>query len=68
MEIQNCVYYFLDVCFIRLDFTSFTIMGPADTQELTGGACATDVLTITVSSIFLFCAYSSHLLVMLAYA
>ena len=55
--IKKCKYkivsfIFLDVCFVRLDFTSFTIMGPADTQELTGGACATDVLTITVSSIY----------------
>ena len=29
----------LDVCWLRLDFESFTLQGVADTQELNGGVC-----------------------------
>ena len=38
-----------DVCAVRLDFDSFTTMGPATTEETTGGAC-TDSFVITGTS------------------
>ena len=38
-----------DICWLRLDFETFQTLGPSDTIETTGGACA-DTLTITVSS------------------
>ena len=38
-----------DVCSVRLDFESFTTVGPADTQELLGGVCM-DTFTATGSS------------------
>jgi len=37
------------VCSIRLDFESFTTLGPADTSETNGGKCQ-DTLTTTVST------------------
>ena len=39
---------FLEVCSVRLDFESFQIYGLADTNEMTGGACTNDKLTMTV--------------------
>jgi hypothetical protein len=33
---------------LRLDFETFTIIGPADTVETTGGKCASDTFKITV--------------------
>ncbi len=37
----------LDVSWLRLDFETFTLKGPADTVETSGGAC-TDKFTVTV--------------------
>ena len=38
------------VCFIRLDFETFTLAGPAATGEENGGLC-TDTFTATVREI-----------------
>lgn len=38
-----------DVCSLRLDFDTFTTLGPAGTGEVGGGACR-DTLTITATS------------------
>ena len=46
----NCTFLFLsEVCSVRLDFENFDIGGVANTEEKTGGECATDKLAITVS-------------------
>jgi hypothetical protein len=37
-----------DICWLRLDFESMTIAGPADTLETTGGTCK-DTFKIVVS-------------------
>ena len=38
--ILNFITFFItDVCWLRLDFESFTLQGVADTQELNGGVC-----------------------------
>ena len=42
-----------DICWIRLDFESFTILGPLDTIETLptpGGTCSQDSLTVTSTS------------------
>ena len=39
-----------DVCFLRLDFETFTTQGPLNTLEVAGGACQ-DTFTIRVSEI-----------------
>lgn len=39
----------LDVCYLRLDFESFTTVGPTDTEEKKGGECV-DKLSFTVKS------------------
>jgi hypothetical protein len=36
-----------NICFLRLDFETFTITGPADSKETGGGACSTDTFKIT---------------------
>ena len=38
-----------DVCAVRLDFDSFTTMGPSSTEETSGGAC-TDSFVVTGTS------------------
>ena len=38
---------FSDVCWLRLDFESFTLLGPTVTTESQGGLC-TDTFKITV--------------------
>jgi hypothetical protein len=38
----------LAVCYLRLDFDSFTTLGPADTLETSGGACR-DTFMVGVS-------------------
>merc|ERR1712004_172028 len=38
-----------DVCWLRLDFETFTTLGPTESDEATGGVCI-DMLTITVTS------------------
>ena len=38
-----------DVCYLRLDFESFTLLGPADAVETGGGACTRDTFKVTVS-------------------
>ena len=37
------------MCWIRLDFETFAIAGPADSLEITGGTCNTDSFKVTVS-------------------
>ena len=39
------------VCFLRLDFEAFSILGPGSTLEVDGGVC-TDQLEIIVRNIF----------------
>jgi hypothetical protein len=39
-----------NVCWIRLDFASFSINGPSSSFEATGGKCDTDTLTITTTT------------------
>ena len=41
--------FFLDICFLRLDFETFTITGPDGTVEANGGECKVDTFKITVS-------------------
>ena len=41
-----------DICWLRLDFESFTILGTGLTTESNGGLCL-DTFKITVSSIFI---------------
>ena len=36
-----------DVCFLRLDFDTFTILGTGNTMESNGGECQ-DVFSVTV--------------------
>ena len=51
---MNELKFPIDICFLRLDFETFTINGPVDSQEVNGGAC-TDTFKITVSySLFLY--------------
>ena len=38
-----------DICWFRLDFETFTILGPDNTAETDGGVCK-DKLTITVTT------------------
>eukprot|EP00094_Tigriopus_californicus_P012749 TCALIF_12324-PA protein Name:"Protein of unknown function" AED:0.05 eAED:0.05 QI:41/0.8/0.90/1/0.6/0.63/11/54/343 len=38
-----------DVCFLRLDFETFNILGPMDTNEVMGGACV-DTFTATTGT------------------
>ena len=46
----NIFFYFRClVCYLRLDFESFTLLGPADTVETLGGACSRDTFKVTVS-------------------
>ena len=42
-------FFLVDVCAVRLDFDSFTTMGPSATTEDTGGAC-TDSFVVTGTS------------------
>ena len=37
----------LDTCHLRLDFEAFDIMGPSDSNETGGGACAEDRFVVT---------------------
>ena len=46
-------YFFTDVCWLRLDFESFTLLGPTQTDELTGGVCS-DQFKITVKELEVF--------------
>jgi len=39
----------LDICWLRLDFETFAILGPSNSEEIGGGACV-DTFTITVST------------------
>lgn len=36
-----------NICFLRLDFETFTITGPVDSKETGGGVCNTDTFKIT---------------------
>ena len=40
--------FFSEICFLRLDFETFTIVGPTLTTEATGAVC-TDTFKVTVS-------------------
>ena len=44
------IFFISDVCYLRLDFESFTLLGPADAIETGGGACTRDTFKVTVSS------------------
>ena len=48
------VYHFSDVCWLRLDFESFTLLGPTVSTETQGGLCP-DTFKVTVSYVILFC-------------
>ena len=50
-KIPNTTTYLVlaDICWLRLDFETFTTLGPADTVETDGGLCV-DKLTFTVTS------------------
>ncbi len=49
-EVPNIFSLYVDVCSIRLDFETFTLLGAsADTEEAAGGAC-TDTFQVTVSN------------------
>ena len=37
-----------DVCYLRLDFEAFNLLGPADAAETAGGACTRDTFKVTV--------------------
>ena len=45
---QNESSLFSDVCYLRLDFDTFTILGTGGTTESNGGECQ-DMFAITVS-------------------
>ena len=47
---QNESSLFSDVCYLRLDFDTFTILGTGGTTESNGGECQ-DMFAITVSAI-----------------
>ncbi len=38
------------MCFFRLDFDSFSLRGPADTDEFDGGECSVDAFDVQVRS------------------
>jgi len=42
--------FFPDVCFVRLDFDTFTIQGPAATNEPTNGHNCVDSFVVTGTS------------------
>ena len=39
-----------EVCYLRLDFESFNLLGPSDSVETDGGACSRDSFKVTVIS------------------
>ena len=48
---ENCTknnFVFSDICYLRLDFETFTIIGTADIAETDGGGCTKDAFKITV--------------------
>jgi hypothetical protein len=45
--LTNLCVLFSDICWLRLDFETFNILGPADTAEVLGGVCA-DTFKVTV--------------------
>ena len=50
LHIHNIVGHglpFIDVCYLRLDFETFTLQGVGATTEINGGAC-TDTFVVTV--------------------
>ena len=51
IETHQCLI-FKDICWIRLDFEAFNILGPSDTIETGGGTCTNDNFKITVSANF----------------
>lgn len=40
-----------DICYLRLDFETFAILGPSTTAEEDGGACKADSLTVQVPAL-----------------
>jgi hypothetical protein len=45
--------FYVDVCYLRLDFESFTLLGPSSANEAAvggtaGGSCSRDTFKITV--------------------
>jgi hypothetical protein len=47
-HLRNC--FFPDVCWLRLDFESFTLLGPTVSTETQGGLCP-DTFRVTVSDV-----------------
>lgn len=45
--------FFADVCYLRLDFLTFSILGLADSSEVMGGMCL-DSLKVTVSQLTVY--------------
>ena len=61
--ILNFITFFItDVCWLRLDFESFTLQGVADTQELNGGVCL-DSFSVSVCIYLNECHFSFIVLV-----
>jgi len=54
-RIVSCAYrlsiFFLDICWLRLDFETFQTLGPAVSVETTGGLCQ-DTFVVTVNKIY----------------
>ena len=44
------LHCFLDICWLRLDFETFTNQGPAVTTEANGNVACTDTFTVTTST------------------
>ena len=51
MAFDTLFFEFLDICYLKLDFETFTIIGTADTLETDGGKCSKDTFKITVEKI-----------------
>ena len=49
----------VDVCYLRLDFESFTIVGPSTSLETNGGACQ-DTFKVNVSEKIIVTIYISE--------
>ena len=59
---HNFITFIADVCWLRLDFESFTLQGVADTQELNGGVCL-DSFSVSVCIYLNECHFSFIVLV-----
>ena len=39
-------FFFADICWLRLDFETFSISGPRGSDELDGGLCSIDAFNV----------------------